>query len=410
MSTRSARLALLFSSTGHFFTHLLMLLFPTVVLALEGQWGLGYGDLLSLSLGGFILYGLGALPAGWLADRWSVEGMMAVFFVGSGVAAVATGLADGPLAVALGLGAIGLFGSIYHPVGTAWMIRNAQSRGRALGWNGVAGSIGFAVAPLFAGAVTQLIDWRAAFVIPGVLCLAIGVVLLGCLRRGAIATDRRDRVPQPEASRTEVVRAFVVLSVTMMLVGTVSQAIGVALPKAFAEGLPGLIGGSTLGAGGYVTAVFLVAATAQLAGGWVADHFPLKGVYVLCWAAQVPLLVIAAQGRDFVLLLSIAAADYLQTLATPAENALLAAYTPAKWRATAYGAKFVLALGVSTIGVKLVALIHDETQSFFWLWLSLALCALVSAVASFFLPGRLWPPLQGRRPVLKLRRRSPALP
>src|ERR1700745_3549890 len=102
MNSRSADLALIFSSVGHFFAHLLMLLYPTVVLVLEGRWGMSYGDLLSLSLGGFVLFGLGALPAGWLGDRWSAEGMMVLFFIGTGGAAIATGLTEGPAALALG--------------------------------------------------------------------------------------------------------------------------------------------------------------------------------------------------------------------------------------------------------------------------------------------------------------------
>ena len=33
------------------------------------------------------------------------------------------------LGLAIGLTAIGLFGSIYHPVGVAWLVRNAENRG-----------------------------------------------------------------------------------------------------------------------------------------------------------------------------------------------------------------------------------------------------------------------------------------
>jgi hypothetical protein len=89
------------------------------------------------------------------------------------------------------------------------------------------------------------------------------------------------------------------------------------------------------------------------------------------------------------------AVNYLGVLAVPAENALLARYTPPKWRATAYGAKFLLALGVSTIGVKLVAVIFDATGSFAPLWLTLAGCAAFVALAGLFLPGRM-----GRAPLL----------
>jgi MFS transporter, FSR family, fosmidomycin resistance protein len=389
MNPRSAALALGFSSIGHFFAHLLMLLYPTVLLVLEGRWGMSYGELLSLSLGGFVLFGLGALPAGWLGDRWSAEGMMVVFFVGTGGAAIATGLTDGPVALALGLAAIGLFGSIYHPVGTAWLVRNAKNRGRALGVNGIAGSIGLGAAAFVAGALTQMIGWRAAFIIPGALCVAIGMGLFCCLRGESVVAAQVDRRPEPAASRNDVMRTFIVLSFTMLADGAISQAIPVALPKAFAAGLTGLTDGGTLDAGGFVTLVFLVAATAQLVGGWLADRFAMKAVYILAWAVQVPLFVIAAQARDVPLLAAMTAVNYLGVLAVPAENALLARYTPSKWRATAYGAKFLLALGVSTIGVKLVAMIYDGAGSFAPLWLILAGCAAFVAVAGMFLPGRL---------------------
>ena len=79
MDARSARLALGFSSVGHSFAHLVTLLYPTAVLALVGQFDMSYGELLELSTLGFVLFGVAALPAGWLGDRWSAEGMMVLF-------------------------------------------------------------------------------------------------------------------------------------------------------------------------------------------------------------------------------------------------------------------------------------------------------------------------------------------
>src|SRR5260370_444805 len=112
MTALSARLSMGFSNIGHFFSHLLMLLYPTVVLALEGRFGLSYGELLSLSIPGYILFGAAALPAGWLGDRWSAEGMMVLYFIGTGAASVLAAFADRPVDLALGLTLIGLFGSI----------------------------------------------------------------------------------------------------------------------------------------------------------------------------------------------------------------------------------------------------------------------------------------------------------
>ena len=63
------------------------------------------------------------------------DGTVARVVVILGLAGIACGLLDTPTALLAGLASIGLFASIYHPVGIAWLVRNARSRGRALGIN-----------------------------------------------------------------------------------------------------------------------------------------------------------------------------------------------------------------------------------------------------------------------------------
>ncbi|MEO1725251.1 MAG: hypothetical protein AAFR84_23005, partial [Pseudomonadota bacterium] len=97
-----------------------MLVFATVAaLALHREWGVGYAELLAYATPGFFAFGLFSLPAGWLADRWSRDGMIAVFFLGIGGASILTSLAQTPLQMGVGLFAIGVFAAIYHPVGLA---------------------------------------------------------------------------------------------------------------------------------------------------------------------------------------------------------------------------------------------------------------------------------------------------
>ena len=186
----SRHLAQHFSNVGHLISHLLMLLYPTIVLTLERQFSLGYGELLALSVPGAALYGLCALPAGWLGDRWSAEYMMVIFYVGSGLAAILTGLATGPLGIAIGLTLIGLFGAIYHPVGIAWLVRNAENHGRALGLNGLFGSIGVGSASLVAASLTALAGWRSAFIVPGAVMSWVSERRCGCpFAGGVVAAD-----------------------------------------------------------------------------------------------------------------------------------------------------------------------------------------------------------------------------
>src|SRR3989441_6387692 len=92
-----------FINLGHLLDHLVMLVFPTVVVALARDWERPYAELLPLALGGFIAFGAFALPAGWLADHWSRYRMMALFFFGIGGALFLTGFARSPRQIRVGL-------------------------------------------------------------------------------------------------------------------------------------------------------------------------------------------------------------------------------------------------------------------------------------------------------------------
>ena len=163
-----------FLGVGHAFSHLVMLLYPTAVLAMEGEFGgLGYAELL-------------ALPMGWLGDRWSGAWMMALFFLGTGAATAWTGLATGPWTLLAALTLTGLFAAIYHPIGIAWIASATDRPGRALGYNGVFGSAGVAAGPLLAGLLADTIGWRAAFILPGLACLLTGVAFALLLWRGRV--------------------------------------------------------------------------------------------------------------------------------------------------------------------------------------------------------------------------------
>ena len=386
MRLASPRLSLVFASVGHTYAHLFMLLYATVVLALEREFDRPYGELLTLSLPGFIAFGLGALPAGWLGDRWSAAGMMVVFFIGTGAASILTGFARTPTEIAIGLTLIGVFASIYHPVGIAWVVRHAVRRGKALGVNGMFGNLGIAAAALVAGALTDLVSWRAAFIVPGFVCVATGFAFLSCVRSGHVANATADRVTQPPASRREMLRVLAVLAVASLCGGIVFQANSVGLPKMFEVRLVGLVTGP-LGIGGLVALVYGVAGFAQIIVGHLIDRYALKPVYVIVYLFEVPLLLAAANLYDVPLLLVAIAFVFLNVGSLPVTDSLVARYAPVEWRSTVYGAKFVVGLGVSALGIPMVALIHDLTGDFTWLYVILSGLALVVFVAGLMLPS-----------------------
>ncbi|HTH17457.1 MAG TPA: MFS transporter [Magnetospirillum sp.] len=384
MTARSARASLAFSCLGHLYSHVFEPIFYIAALVLPGELGLSYEEVLALIVVGKLLYGLLAPAAGWLGDRWSTVGMMAVFFLGLGLSALAMGLVQGPWAVGFVLALIGLFGSIYHPVGIAWMIRSAVDKGKAIGINGVFGGIGPGVASLTAGTLIAASGWRAAFVVPGVLVLLTGLAFLVFVAKGWVIEAKADRAPQPEPSKGDAMRAGIVLSVTMLCAGLIYQATQPSLPKLFEERLGGAnVGDAALA----VTVVYLLAGLTQIAAGHLADRFPAKKVYLLAALAQAPLLAALAwaSGISMVALALLAVAGNMAAI--PAENLLLAKYTPAKWRGTAFGLKFVLSFGVSGLAVPLVSLIRVASGGFEVLFVLLAGAALVVAAAAALLPS-----------------------
>ena len=158
---KSRTATMLFMNIGHTYAHLFLLLYPTAVLAMGDELPGTYGEKLSLSVFTFAALAVGTLPAGWLGDRWSRRGMIGVFFIGIGLSSVLVGLAEDHVGMAVGLALIGLFSSIYHPVGTAEVAENARRLGKAIGVNGVFGNLGIALAAIVAGTLSDLVSWRA---------------------------------------------------------------------------------------------------------------------------------------------------------------------------------------------------------------------------------------------------------
>ncbi len=388
MSARSSRLSIAFSCLGHSYMHLFTAFYFVIALTLEDAWRLEYHELIELWTLGALLVGVAALPAGWLGDRWSAAGMMVVYFLGLGSAGIVCGLVDGPTAMFVGLTALGLAAAIYHPVGIAWLVRNARVRGRALGINGAFGGLGVAGAGLVAGALIDLLGWRAAFIIPGVVCLATGLALLACIRLGLIVeTPPAPRSEAAAPSRGVVLRVYGVLLMTMLIMGILFQATQVSVPKVFDLRLRDIAGEGALGIGAIVAAVYAVGSLTQVAGGFMADRFPLRPLYAGCFLLQIPVLAGIAVFGGMPLVTLVAATVFLTTAPLPAENMLLARYTPQRHHSLAYGVKFVLAFGTGPVSILLVSKVQAETGEFYWLYMALAAGALLATLTALLLPS-----------------------
>jgi MFS family permease len=375
-----------FINLGHLLDHVVMLVFPTVVIALAREWDRPYSELLPLSLAGFIAFGAFAVPAGWIADHWSRYKMMAVFFFGIGGSMLLTGFAQTPWQIGLGLAIVGMFAAIYHPVGIAMLVAVPERMGRALGWNGLWGNLGLAAAALIAGALMDWWSWRAAFFLPGVLALAAGAGFLALVKDPGPVQKKSKTIGLHVDGRT-MARIIIILLIATACGGVIFNSTTIAMPKVFDERLRALIQ-TNAGIGVLVALVYTLAAFAQLAMGALIDRFELRRLMIGIALIQVPLLALAANLEGWAMLFAALAMMLAVFGQIPLNDAIVGRYCADEYRARAIAIRYVVSLGVAAVAVPLISLLHASAGGFRNVFLVLALVATAMLAASLFFPSR----------------------
>ncbi len=401
----------LFLNIGHFLDHMFTLIFATVAaLALTREWGVGYSELLAYATPGFLAFGLFALPAGWLADKWSREGMVVVFFVGIGLASIATGLAQAPLQVGIGLFFIGVFAAIYHPVGLAIVTQRWKNTGMRLAVNGVWGNLGVASAALITGYFIDHGGWRAAFIVPGVVSIAIGILYAAHQWRAIVHRDTAAAAAAASAAppmsadyKALLLRVSVIVFATTAISSLIFQATTFALPKIFDERLRGMaknltewlaagapaVGGdvaTTLGALTFM--VFAVASLAQLVVGSLLDKYGPRIVFLAAAAIQIVFFA-AMPGLTDIWALAAALGFMFGAFGQiPINDFMIGKMASGPARARIYGVRYVLAFSVLALSLPLIAYVYEH-HGFDSLFRLMALAAAAIFLVTACLPARL---------------------
>jgi MFS family permease len=345
-----------------------ILVFPAITMPIIATTDMPLESVVKLSFMMYFAYGVGALPAGYLADRWEARRLliMGVYMMGLGMALV--GFFPSPALIPVWLLIVGLGASVYHPAGLALISHTVKKRGHALGINGVFGNLGIATAPLITGVLTWLFSWQTA-------CISIGLssVVTGALL-SRIPID--ETVHPVHAKRgdgdSSYMKYFVILGAALVFGGLAYRGNTVLLPayleiktSFFArliEALPFERTGSsaTLGATVLTSVVFFFGIFGQLLGGKLADRRDLRYAYLGVHAAALPFLVAMAFTTDYLLAFCAAVYALFSLGMQPIENSLIAALTPAKWRSTGFAIKFILTFGVGALAVYLVGIVKTQ--------------------------------------------------
>jgi len=383
MHTRSAIVLL---NVAHAVDHMFLLIFATAVASIAADFGFArWEDLMPFGVGAFVMFGLGSLPSGRLGDLWGRRAMMIVFFFGMGVSSLLASLTQGPWQLAAALTLIGVFASIYHPVGIPMLLQSAARPGATIGVNGLAGNLGIAVAAALTGLLMHWFGWRAAFAVPGVGCVALGLVFMRAVPPESEAPARRKSGATAHLSRSQVARVLAVMTLASATGGILFNLTTNGNAQLLAERFQGVMSDpATLGL--LLASIYAVASVAQVAVGRLIDRFALKPLYLCVALLQVPALLLASRAEGWWLYAGLLGVMVFVFGAIPFTDAMIARYVDDHMRSRVAGVRLAVSLSISSLAVWLLGPLVKGV-GFDKLFLLLAAVALCTVFTVLWLPA-----------------------
>ena len=381
--TRPAALLL---NVGHALDHLFLLIFAAAVTSIAAEFGFEHWeDLMPYGVGAFFLFGLGSLPSGRLGDLWGRRAMMLVFFFGLGGAALLTACVQNAWQLAGALMLLGLFASIYHPVGIPMLVQGSRTPGAVIGVNGLAGNLGVAAAALLTGFLIRESGWRAAFVVPGLLAIGCGIAFLRLAPAESLAPAKRKQAASVRLPAAALVRAFLVMTTAAVSGSMLFNFSTNGNARLLAERFDGIVNDPAQ-LGMLLAAVYALASLAQVVVGKLIDRLPIKPLYLCIVSCQVPLLVLAAHATGWPLYLLLVATMVFIFGAIPFTDAIVVRYVEDGMRSRVAGMRLSVSFGISSLAVFLLGPVV-KAGGFSTLLLIMAGIALFTSVVVLWMPN-----------------------
>lgn len=372
-------------NVAHAIDHWVLLIFATAVSSIAVDFGFSrWEDLMPYATGAFFAFGLGSLPAGRLGDTWGRRPMMLAFFYGLGASLLLVALAQGPWQIAAALTLMGVFSSIYHPVGIPMLLRDARRPGRTIGVNGLAGNLGIALAALVTGLIVKYFGWRVAFAVPALVSIGCGLLFARLSPpEGEPPTRRKPAAAAlPPGVLVRVVAVITVIATTSALLFNFTTNGNTELMR---ERMAAVVT-DPAALGLLLALVYSIASLAQLLVGNLIDRVPIKRLLLSIVALQVPLFLLASQAHGWSFFVLIVLFMGVVFGAIPFIDAVIVRFVDDRVRSQVAGARLAISFSISSLAVYLLGPVV-KNSGFDFLLLTMAGIAVVTLAAAAWLPG-----------------------
>jgi MFS family permease len=386
MNIRKKHVADIYLNISHFIDHFIMLIFAKAAYDAGREFGIGYEEIIVFGVLGFILFGAAAPVASILANKYSRSALMVIFHFGIGISAIICSFASTPWELSIGLGLIGVFAAIYHPVGIAMLLKNSKKLGYRLGINGVFGNMGVAAAPLITGYLLLISDWKLSFILPGIACILYGVIFLLALKDEPKAVQTKKENERDDVFAPQWRRALLALALTTTSGGFIFGAMTFIIPRYFELQLTGIT--SSVAVTGLIASmVYAIAGFTQIGAGLLIDRFPAKPILFVIGVGQVIFIFLASTVSDLQLFFVTLVATSFVFGQIPIIDTIMSRYIPDKSRGNVLSVKFALNLGAGASVLPISSLMLKHGYELSNLFVVMSFMAMFVVLASLILPS-----------------------
>ncbi len=325
---------------GHATSHFMQLVLPPLFPLMREELGVTYA---TLGMVAALFYAVSALLqplAGFVVDRYGGRGVLlgGIGLMSLGTAAMS--LAQGPGLLMLGASISGLGNSVFHPAG--FSILNGRVSPPRLGYafsaHGVAGSLGFAIAPVFSATLGSVFGWHMALLAGAGVACAVFLLLLFNMNQLAFVHEKRTQLKTPFMEDVRVLLSGRVVACFLFFALHAAALTG--LMSFGVAAMNEQFGVAATLASTAVTAYMVGSAGGMLLGGFVAsrtsrpDFVAAAGMVI---SACVMLSVAAGAIPGAALPVALAAAGIAVGLTYPSRDLIVRAATPPGATGRVYG-------------------------------------------------------------------------
>lgn len=359
--TTSEKKILALTSSGHSLVHLFELAMPPLFPLLAAAFGVSYFQLGLLITVFSYAFGFGSLPAGILADKLGPRRLISIYLIGAGIFSLIVWFTRGYLLFVIIVSALGAFCSLFHPAATTLIAKGIRKKGGAFGIQGIAGSIGTALAPIVSAGLGTLLSWKAPFVLFGVVSIIIGLFSFSIpsYKDKPLKENNTEKSGEQELLSLPYIILFFCVSIVL---GLGYKGVMTFLPVYIGEKVSMDIAGiNKVALGGSIATIALLAGSfGQYFGGKLSDSHKPEVMFI--WAAlfsSAAIILVSLTTNIFLIFFSIVFAFFFFST-QPMQNTIISKILPRNRHGLGFGIQFFLTFGVGSTSAAIAGYLADR--------------------------------------------------